>query len=179
MDRARAAILTGARLVVAESGVRHLTMSAVAERGGVAKATIYNHFRGRGELLDALLVDELTDLAAIASSGGDELVDQLAAVGRALNVNPVLDGLRRHEPEVLAAMASAAARPGRDSRADAVRSAVVHRLVLFGDDTSAASVDLVIRWLCSLAWAPLADDLMDAQAHHVAQAVTRSLEPVL
>ena len=144
-----------------------MTMSAVADQGGVAKATIYNHFRSRGELLDGLLIDELTLLDAVAAAAGGELADQLSAVGRDLSANPVLAGLRRHEPEVLLAMTAAATDRGRTSRADAVAEAVAQRLS--GADGADERVDLIIRWLCSLAWAPLPDDLVQAEAVALSQ----------
>lgn len=164
MPRARTAILAGARAVVAESGVRHMTMSAVAEHGGVAKATIYNHFRSRGELLDGLLIDELTLLDAVAAAAGDDLADQLSALGRDLSANPVLAGLRRYEPEALLAMTAAATQRGRAARADAVAQAVAQRLAGPGGEAADEGVDLIIRWLCSLAWAPLPDDQVQAEA---------------
>lgn len=170
--------MVGARLVVAESGVRQLTMSAVAERGGVAKATIYNHFRSRGELLDGLLVDELATLGTVAAEAGDDVVDQLTAVARSLNTNPVVAGVRRHEPDVLLAMASAATRRGRDDRADAIVDLLAERLSAHGADASPAALDLLVRWFCSLTWSPLPDEILDAEAVRVAAALTRVDEHV-
>lgn len=149
-----------------------MTMAAVAEQGGVAKATIYNHFRSRAELLDGLLVDELTLLDAVAAAAGDNLVDQLTAVGRDICANPLLAGLRTHEPEVLLRMTEAATQPGRNSRADAVAQAVAERLAAVPTESAGAAVDLVIRWWCSLAWSPLADDQVAHEAALIARAVT-------
>ena len=51
MGRTRAAALDGARRVIAEHGLRKATMGDVAVRGGLAKATLYNHFRTKDELV--------------------------------------------------------------------------------------------------------------------------------
>ena len=55
MERARSGILDAAAELVADGGPRAVTMAAVARRAAVAKATVYNHFRDRDELLRALL----------------------------------------------------------------------------------------------------------------------------
>ena len=53
MNRTRAALLDGARRAVESSGTK-ITMAQVAAAAGVAKATLYNHFRTREAVLDAL-----------------------------------------------------------------------------------------------------------------------------
>src|SRR5581483_5452178 len=66
MNRTRAAILEGARRAVEVSGTR-ITMAQVAAAAGVAKATLYNHFRTREAVLDALLEDEIATLVEQAA----------------------------------------------------------------------------------------------------------------
>ena len=51
MGRTRTAALDGARRVLAEHGLRKATMGDVAVRGGLAKATLYNHFRTKDDLV--------------------------------------------------------------------------------------------------------------------------------
>src|ERR1700722_18099295 len=63
MNRTRAALLTGARRAVEVSGTK-ITMAQVAAAAGVAKATLYNHFRTREAVLAALLLDEVETLVA-------------------------------------------------------------------------------------------------------------------
>jgi len=58
MSRTRGALLDGARRAVEASGTK-ITMAQVASASGVAKATLYNHFRTRDAVLSALLVDEV------------------------------------------------------------------------------------------------------------------------
>ena len=62
MLRTRTAILSAAAACVQRDGVRKLTMGDVATMGGVAKATLYNHFRTKGDLLAALVEGRVTTL---------------------------------------------------------------------------------------------------------------------
>src|SRR3954466_12889539 len=57
MDRTRAALMIGAARAVQQSGIR-ITMAQVAAEAGVAKATLYNHFRTREAVLAGLLSAE-------------------------------------------------------------------------------------------------------------------------
>ena len=55
MDRTRAGLLAGAARAFAEHGLRRSTMQSIAAAAGVAKATLYNHFRTKDEVAAALL----------------------------------------------------------------------------------------------------------------------------
>jgi AcrR family transcriptional regulator len=59
IERSKQAILDATRELLAErGGVRALTVEAVAARSGVAKTTIYRHWRDKHELaLDAVMID--------------------------------------------------------------------------------------------------------------------------
>src|SRR5688500_1242711 len=102
MSRTRLGLLAGAARAFAEQGLRRSTMQSVAAAAGVAKATLYNHFRTKDEVARALLALELERLSATAS----ELpTDQaLAALSDELGAHPVLRRLADTEPEVLAAL---------------------------------------------------------------------------
>jgi AcrR family transcriptional regulator len=59
-ERSKQAILEATRELLAEGGVRTLTVEAVAARSGVAKTTIYRRWRDKWELaLDAVMIDML------------------------------------------------------------------------------------------------------------------------
>lgn len=60
-ERRKAAILTAAREMVAESGFEDLTMSGLAKRAGLAKGTLYLYARSKEELLLALAVAAMGD----------------------------------------------------------------------------------------------------------------------
>jgi AcrR family transcriptional regulator len=146
MDRTRAALLDGARRAVEVSGTR-ITMAQVSAAGGVAKATLYNHFRTREAVLAGLLRDEIETLV-------DELRERplgeaLAQAAIAVSEHPLRAALADLEPATLARLACL------DAQSDGwrtVRGAV--------DQLAAAAgyggTDVVLRWLASFLLAPAA-----------------------
>jgi AcrR family transcriptional regulator len=139
MTRTRAALLDGARQAVEKSGTK-ITMAQVAAAAGVAKATLYNHFRTRETVLTALLADEVRQL--VDDAAGRPFAEALQRTATSLSENPRLRVLARHEPATLAVL-------GRvDLSAEVwrtARSAVLAALTA-ADRTGA---DLVLRWLAS------------------------------
>ena len=71
--------------LLAEKGLRAMSMDAIAARAGVSKATIYRRWKSKEELLEALL-DTLVDLIRPVDTG-DPREDMLAA-GRAVQGAP-------------------------------------------------------------------------------------------
>ena len=71
MGRARAGVLDGALRSVVKQGTRATTMSGIATLGGVAKATVYNHFRTKDEVWAALVADEVDRAVAVTESSDD------------------------------------------------------------------------------------------------------------
>jgi AcrR family transcriptional regulator len=144
MNRTRAALLDGARRAVEASGTK-ITMAQVAAAAGVAKATLYNHFRTREAVLDALLLDEVARLAERAA--GLPLRDALAATASALSDSPLLRTLARIEPATVAML-------GRiDQTAEGwqqARAAV--GVALAADDRG--GTEFVLRWLASFLLTP-------------------------
>lgn len=144
MNRTRSALLNGARRAVEASGTK-ITMAQVAAAAGVAKATLYNHFRTREAVLDGLLAHEVDALAERAA--GLSLADALRMVATDLSENPALRTLARLEPGTVAAL-------GRiDERAPAwrrARAAVDTALAADGR----AGTEFVLRWLASFIVSP-------------------------
>jgi AcrR family transcriptional regulator len=62
-------ILGATRAILAESGMRALTVEAVAARAGIAKTTIYRRYRSRHDLALAVLVDMIRTVTAIPDLG--------------------------------------------------------------------------------------------------------------
>jgi AcrR family transcriptional regulator len=77
-------------------------MQSVAAAAGVAKATLYNHFRTKDEVARALLVLELDRLGAVAATLPTG--EGLAVLSDELGAHPVLRRLADTEPEVLAGL---------------------------------------------------------------------------
>ena len=146
MGRARAAILLGARQALAESGPRGLTMSGVADRGGVAKATVYNHFRDRRELVEGLARD-LVEQVLAAGDAAPDLTSALAAMaGTAANL-PEVRGAVSHDPAVVALLTVPAEAPA--SRA--AHAGLAKLLGRHGVDQPGVAAGWVMRWLAAAA----------------------------
>jgi AcrR family transcriptional regulator len=139
MNRTRAALLAGAARAVAVSGTK-ITMAQVAAAAGVAKATLYNHFRTRDAVLAALLVHQVD--AIIDEQAGKPLGVALVEAASAISTHPARRGLAHVEPATLAALARVdeAAAGWRQARA-AVTAALATE--------SRDGADLVLRWLAS------------------------------
>lgn len=99
MNRTRAALLDGARRAVQVSGTK-ITMAQVAAAAGVAKATLYNHFRTRDAVLSALLEHEVSSL--VAEVADQSLPDALATAATRIAQHPLLRAFARIEPGTLA-----------------------------------------------------------------------------
>src|SRR3954454_13968010 len=102
MDRTRAALMIGAARAVQQSGIR-ITMAQVAAEAGVAKATLYNHFRTREAVLAGLLAAEVE--ALIGAHAEKPLASGLVDAAAAISEHPVRRALARLDPGVLAAIA--------------------------------------------------------------------------
>jgi AcrR family transcriptional regulator len=139
MDRTRRALLDGAQRAVQVRGTK-IAMAEVAEAAGVAKATLYNHFRTRAAVLTALLVDEVDTLAAEVRDR--PLSDALARAAEAVSEHPLRKALADAEPSALARLARI------DPTAEGwqrTRAAVDGQLARDGR----RGTDTVLRWLAS------------------------------
>jgi AcrR family transcriptional regulator len=167
MARGRAGILAGARTMLVSGGIHSLTMSGVADRGHVAKATVYNHFRTKDDVLAAVAVEEVDAAAERAWSWlSDDPARALVEAATALATSPVVRAVVTFDPWVAASVYPDVDGPGGEVRAHAA-SLVAQALPVAGRQTSAVNVDLVLRWLASVAVSPPADALLAEQAAHV------------
>ena len=101
MSRTRAALLAGAAAAVEASGTK-ITMAQVATAAGVAKATLYNHFRTREAVLGRAAARP--GARRRRRAGRQALDGALADAAVAMSGNPVRRGLARVEPATLAAL---------------------------------------------------------------------------
>ena len=102
MSRTRLGLLAGAARAFADQGVRRSTMQSVATAAGVAKATLYNHFRTKDDVAQALVAVELDRLGAAAAALPTD--QALALLSDELGAHPVLRRLADCEPDVLAGL---------------------------------------------------------------------------
>ena len=151
MQRTRTAILDAALDCLATQGVRRTTMTDLALAGGVAKATLYNHFRTKDDVLAALVDAQVAALADACRVVAQE-VGLAAALEHAADHLAGLSALRRvadEEPALLAALAA----PGDGRGWQSARAAVASVLAAGGAPAGDAEVELVLRWaLSQLHW---------------------------
>jgi AcrR family transcriptional regulator len=83
--RTEQAILAATRELLAEGGVRELTVEGVAARSGVAKTTIYRRWRGKDELALAVLIDMVEKVVATPDLG-DTRKELIAFVDNAVQI---------------------------------------------------------------------------------------------
>jgi AcrR family transcriptional regulator len=96
--RTEKAILDATRELLAEGGVRELTVERVAARSGVAKTTIYRRWRGKHELALAVLIDMVENVVSTPDLGDtrEELITFVNAAVKILGstlMGRVMQGL--------------------------------------------------------------------------------------
>jgi AcrR family transcriptional regulator len=155
MGRTRRALLTGASRAVLATGTK-ITMSQVAAYSGVAKATLYNHFRTKDAVLAALLTHEIDELVTRMESVplARALVDTATEIAN----HPLVRVLSATEPATLAALARVDARIEGWRRVHVAVSAALAREELGG-------TSVVMRWLASYLATPASAEsiIEDAQ----------------
>lgn len=163
MARTRAGLLDGALRAVARDGVRHTTMNDIAAEAGIAKATLYNHFRTKDDVLAALVEAQVRIIAAECRPM--PLVDALEHAASRVCEHPALRRVARTEPRVVAAMLASGPRSaGWQSAAEELRG---HLGDLGGREADA--VDLVLRWLVTFVARPARPGAVRAAAELLAR----------
>lgn len=163
MQRARAGAIRGALETLARRGLKRLTMAEAADRGGLARATLYNHVRDKGELL-ALLLEHESQAVADAFVAAPDLETALTAAAELVAEHPALIGLREHEPAALVRLAV--------PETGAVRTLAGESLQRRGCSATEANVDLLLRWLGSFVASPSDPGVRAAQATALARTLS-------
>jgi AcrR family transcriptional regulator len=107
VERSKAAILAATVALMAEDGVRGLTVDAVAARAGVGKATVYRHWCSRAQLVsDAIETLVVADAPIDTGSLRGDLQASCDRMRRACGAPPMGDILpslvdaAEHDPEL-------------------------------------------------------------------------------
>lgn len=133
--------------MLAARGAHGATMAEIAVASGVAKATLYNHFRTRADIYASLAAREVDTLAGLLADAGS-LDDGLHEAAEWLATHPVVRAIVGGEPELVSWFAC-------PDRAPALWSIVRDALrELAGRTDGDVSVDAAMRWLASFATAP-------------------------
>jgi AcrR family transcriptional regulator len=136
-------------------------MGDIALVAGIAKATLYNHFRTREELYAAVLDFEVEAVAAAAAAVEVSAADPvsrcaavLAEAARLVGAHPAVRKIATGEPAVLAALAT----PGDGPAWTLARTRASAILTAYGIPAGPAAVELVVRYLASAMLRPLSVD---------------------
>jgi len=167
MQRTRAAVLDGAVRAVEKHGARRTTMADIAMLAGIAKGTLYNHFRTKEAVYAAAVEAAVHNLGEeCVTVAADDLAEALALAADRIGASAALRRVATEEPAVLAALVTI----GTDGAWSSARDAVRDCLQAAGARTDPVAVDLVLRWLISFVAVPGHE--LEAQAAAVAAAVS-------
>jgi AcrR family transcriptional regulator len=158
-QRSRIAILAGAKKVIAESGNYESNMLDIAARAQVSRATVYNHFADKEEMMAALLeseIERLHDLAAKAASKEAALL----TLSREISSDPALATMVRTDPADIAKFVTLGVHPMWSKIAQALSE-------IFG----ASAAPMVLRWLMGQIASPLTQAESEIQAAMLAKAI--------
>ena len=157
-QRSRAAILAGAKEAVAAVGSYESLMNDIAERSEVSRATIYNHFSDREELMNALLASEVERLIEIGRAAASK-ADALYEISRAISDDAALAKMNETDKADVVALTTITDHPLWID---------IHRASaeIFGLDEN--SVGLALRWLIAQITSPLTVEQSRAQADRLA-----------
>jgi len=157
-NKSRVAILAGAKLVIAKVGNYQSNIADIAVSAQVAKATIYNQFADKAEMMESLVESEiirLTELALAASSRQEGL----ALLSNAISQDLALRKLVESDPSDIARLVTITNHP---------TWVLVHQGIakVFGADSSACGV--ILRWLIGQIASPITEEESVAQARRLA-----------
>jgi len=157
-NKSRVAILAGAKLVIAKVGNYQSNIADIAVSAQVAKATIYNQFADKAEMMESLVESEvirLTELALAASSRQEGL----AILSNAISQDLALRKLVESDPSDIARLVTITNHP---------TWVLVHQGIakVFGADSAACGV--ILRWLIGQIASPITEEESVAQARRLA-----------
>ena len=151
MGRGHEAALRGALAAVEKYGSRKATMGDIAMLAGIAKATLYNHFRTRDDVYLAVVANEVDRVAAASRAKLSEGLDvAIAEAARLIGEHAAARRIAVDDPAARAALAT----PGDGAAWTAARTVIASAFTDSGYIDSPAAVDLVLRYLASQLLAP-------------------------
>ena len=152
MGRTRAAVIDGAQRAVEKHGSRKATMADIASLAGVAKATLYNHFRTKRDVYAATVEAEVHALGAECAriAADDGLPAALMRAAERIGTHSAVRRVAADEPAVLAVLQT----PAAAGTWVVAREAVASALRASRSPAGAADVESVLRWLVTFFGAP-------------------------
>lgn len=158
-QRSRTAILAGAKIVIGEVGSYESNMVDIAARAQVSRATVYNHFADKEEMMLSLLESEILRLADLAKAA-TSTKDALLVLSREISGDVALRKMTVTDPTDIAAFITIGAHP--------LWAVVQESLTkIFGLDNSS----LVLHWLLGQVASPLTPAESAHQADQLSSAI--------
>ncbi len=157
-QRSRTAILSGAKMVITEVGSYESNMLDIAARAEVSRATVYNHFSDKEEMMLSLLESEIRRLFDIAKRSPTKR-DALYSLSVEISRDPALRKMVETDPLDIAKFVTMTEHP--------LWALVKNFLTeLFGD-----SAGTVLHWLIGQIASPLSPAGSTKQADQLARAL--------
>ena len=119
-------------------------MIEIADASEVSRATLYNHYRDKNAVLQALVAAEVERLVELAARAGTP-ADALETLSREISTDTALASMRTHDAQMLIAIMSHAENPLYLTLAQCI----------YGATKSEAGTGLAIRWLLGQVMQPI------------------------
>ena len=147
-NRSRAAIFAGAKSVIAEVGNYQSNISDIALRSQVSKATIYNQFADKAEMMECLVESEIIRLTDLALSAGSRQ-EALYLLSQQICQDEALRRLVETDPLDIAKLVTITSHP---------TWVLAHQGIakIFGQDFAACGV--ILRWLIGQIPSPITEE---------------------
>jgi TetR/AcrR family transcriptional regulator, transcriptional repressor of aconitase len=142
--RTESAILEGTKKLIAQFGASNVSMIEIADASEVSRATLYNHYRDKNAVLQALVAAEVERLVELASRAGTP-ADALETLSREISTDSALASMRTHDGQMLIAIMSHAENPLYLTLAQCIYEAT----------KSEAGTGLAMRWLLGQVMQPI------------------------
>jgi len=156
--RTEAAILEGTKKLIAKLGLSNISMIEIADESQVSRATLYNHYRDKSAVVQALIASEADRLIEIAGHASSA-VEALENISIAISSDGALASMRAHDKSALTDLLSHSE----------------HKLYLeiatciFSLTKSEAGTGLAMRWLIGQVSQPMTPQQSREQAQLLVQ----------
>jgi len=157
-QRSRTAILSGAKIVITEVGSYESNMNDIAARAEVSRATVYNHFSDKEEMMLSLVESEIRRLYELAKSAPTKR-DALYILSIEISKDPALRKMVETDPLDIARFVTVRDHPLWTLVKDSLIS-------LFGE-----SAGTIFHWLIGQIASPLSPAGSAKQADQLARAL--------
>ncbi|MEN9516790.1 MAG: hypothetical protein RLZZ159_656 [Actinomycetota bacterium] len=156
--RTRLAIMDAAKALLTESGISGTNMIEIADRAQVSRASLYNHFRDKGEVFVALVETELERISTLALVSQSR-AEALYLISREISEHQGLQTALKTDGDIMASALTAS-----DHK---IWVEIYSQLAkIFATDV--VGVGLILRWLMGQVTAPLSQEHSKQQADRLA-----------